>query len=151
MGFEVLTVMGKQSPLFWHVTLQSIEINQCFGGACYVHLQGRISLLPTWFMLVSCLAYSFQKEMSVDFQWTTWHYLQEDKDSKLPLTIFYITVAHRAIAKQCHIVISLLSQQLLSNKTVVGNRLPLFDKITFSSHNNKIHFKYSFIVLFIEA
>lgn len=51
--------------------------------------------------------------------------------SKLPLTIFYITVAHRPIAKRCHIVISLLSQQLLSNKSMVGDRLPLFYKITF--------------------
>lgn len=51
--------------------------------------------------------------------------------SKLPLAIFYITVAHRPIAKRCHIVISLLSQQLLSNKAMVGDRLPLFDKISF--------------------
>jgi hypothetical protein len=45
------------------------------------------TLLPTCFMLVSCLAYSSSLKMAicsseilVDFEWTIWYYILEDRN-----------------------------------------------------------------------
>jgi hypothetical protein len=58
----------------------------------------REALFATSFMLVSCLAYSLNlmeatcfSEMLVVFQWTTWHYISEDKSSS--------STFHAALAK----------------------------------------------------
>jgi hypothetical protein len=46
-----------------------------------------VTLLATYFMLVSCVAYSLTLKMEttcssetlVEFQWTTWRYIPEDR------------------------------------------------------------------------
>jgi hypothetical protein len=78
--------------IFWDITPCSpFEVNQRFGGTCHLQLLGqRISqaLLPTCFMLVSCLVYSSTLKMDVtcssettaDIQQTTWHYIPEKRN-----------------------------------------------------------------------
>jgi hypothetical protein len=74
VGCEVLTVVVMKSTIFWDITL-------CNPLKVIAELS-----LPPAFMLVSCLAYSltlkmeaiYSSEMSVDFQWTTQHYIPED-------------------------------------------------------------------------
>jgi hypothetical protein len=104
VGFEVITAVVMKSSIFCDIMLcSSLKVNRRFGATCCPHLEGRrISQarkqreagskqncypLATWFVLVSCLAYSstlkmgatYSSEMSVNFQWTTWHYIPVDR------------------------------------------------------------------------
>jgi hypothetical protein len=72
---EALTAVAMKSTIFWDVTpCSSLKVNWRFRG------------LPPNFTLVSSLAYSSalkmkvicSSETSVDFQWTTQHYISED-------------------------------------------------------------------------
>jgi hypothetical protein len=105
-----------KSFIFWDISSCSpLKVSRHFRETCRLHLQGwRISqarnqhqagvlitcftlvscLLATCFMLVSCMAYSLNLKMevtcssetSVDFQWTAWRYIPEDRT----LHTFYV-------------------------------------------------------------
>jgi hypothetical protein len=86
-----------KSSIYWDITLSSpLKFNWCISQTCCFQLQGwRISQARNQheagskqcFMLVSCLSYSLTLKMevicssgtSVDFQWTTWWYVPEDR------------------------------------------------------------------------
>jgi hypothetical protein len=82
--------------ILWDVTLCSpLKVNRHFGGTYGLHLQGRVSrgsyqqelCLPPASTLVSFSAYSStlnmevicSSETQVDSQWTTQHWIQEDR------------------------------------------------------------------------
>jgi hypothetical protein len=88
------------SSIFWDMASCSpLKFIQHFRGTHSPHLQGqRISqasmlCLPSVFTQASCLAYSstlkmeatYSSETSVDFQWTTWHYIQGDRTLQIIL------------------------------------------------------------------
>jgi hypothetical protein len=95
--FELLTVVVMKSTVFWDIMPCSpLKVNQRFRGAYHLHLQGRrISRARNQWqaLLVSCVAYSSTLKMevicfpktSVDFQWTTWHYIPEDSTLQMEL------------------------------------------------------------------
>jgi hypothetical protein len=73
------------SSIFWDITPCSpLRVNRRFGGIYRLHTAELC--LPPAFTLVSCSAYSSTLKMeaicfsetSVDFQRTTWRYIQED-------------------------------------------------------------------------
>jgi hypothetical protein len=67
-GYEVLTAVDVKRLVFWDITPCSpLKVNQCPGGTCHFHLQGRRireerhqheASRATCFMLVSCLAFN---------------------------------------------------------------------------------------------
>jgi hypothetical protein len=72
-----------QRTVFWDIMPCSLlKVNQRFGGIYRL----QVASLPPAFTPVSCLAYFStlkiqaicSSEMSVDFQWTTQHYIPED-------------------------------------------------------------------------
>jgi hypothetical protein len=92
------TAFNLKRSIFWDITPCSLlKVGRRFGGTCGLHLHDRrtnrarnereASLFTTCFTLVSCLDYSSTlnndatctSEMSVDFQWTTWPYIREDR------------------------------------------------------------------------
>jgi hypothetical protein len=92
VGFDVLTAVVMKSSIFWDITpCNPLRINRRFGGTCRLHIQGRMwqaeLCFPPAFTLVSCLACSLtlktevtcSSKTSVDFKWTTWLYIPEDR------------------------------------------------------------------------
>jgi hypothetical protein len=63
-----------------------LNVSPHFRGTCCLHLQGQgRNQVTMCFTLVSSLAYTSTPkievtETSVDFHWTTWHYIPEDKN-----------------------------------------------------------------------
>jgi hypothetical protein len=94
--FFVCRIRGSQcscyeeSYLLGHNDMQSIE-TQCSGGTSRLHLKNesisQANFAATCFILISCLAYSLTLKTgvtcsfktSVDFQWTTCHYIPHDR------------------------------------------------------------------------
>jgi hypothetical protein len=88
-GFEILTAVTLESSIFWDITPCSpAKVNRRFGGICHLHFQGlRLNQaenqqLAACFMPVFCLKMKmiYSTEESVDFHWTTWVYIPEDRN-----------------------------------------------------------------------
>jgi hypothetical protein len=106
---EVLTVVTVKSSVFWDITLCSpVKVNWHFGDA----------LLAAWFTLVSCLAYSLtlkieaicSSKMSVDFPWTTQHYIPEDrKNSSVTIVLHFCnTVTSLLVWNMWHVLVFII-------------------------------------------
>jgi hypothetical protein len=88
--FFIIRLLLK-SFIFWAITLCSpLRVNSRFGGTCRLHRQGhRItharnqseagSKQSSAYSLTLKMEATYSSETSDDFQWTTWHYIPEDK------------------------------------------------------------------------
>jgi hypothetical protein len=110
VGFEILTVVLMNNSVFWDITLCSLLKISCFRGTFLLHLQGqRRALLASYFMLLSCLAYSLtlmmeekrSPERFVDFQWTTWHYIPEGRTLQNVIILIYISLLNQNMFTGC--------------------------------------------------
>jgi hypothetical protein len=95
----ILTTVVIKSSIVWDITLCSpLKVNWCFGGTCRFHLQGKINqarhqhdvgqkqdsvgfLLGLLFTLM--IEATCSSEMFVGCQWTTWHYIPEDRTLRI--------------------------------------------------------------------
>jgi hypothetical protein len=74
-----------KSSIFWEtVPCSSLKVNWCSGGRCYLHFQGRrISQIRYQCEAGSSTALKMEEtrssKMLVDFQWTTWHHIPDDR------------------------------------------------------------------------
>jgi hypothetical protein len=83
LRFWTLAIL--KSFVFWDIMSHSpLKVNPCFGGKCHLHYQGRrISKARNqcesrWQAELKVEA-TCSPETSVDFQWTTWCYIPEDR------------------------------------------------------------------------
>jgi hypothetical protein len=79
-----IQTMNLKNSVFWVIMACSLlKVNWHFGGPCRVHSQGRRICFHTNFLLCSFSEPQWWRrrssEMSFDFQWTTWHYILEDR------------------------------------------------------------------------
>jgi hypothetical protein len=103
-GYQVLTAVVMKCSVYWDIMHSPLKVNQRFGGTCCLQFQSpriiRQSLfcLPLAFTLVSCSAYSSTmkieatcfSETSVDFQWTTRHYIPVNRTVQLVVKVSHI-------------------------------------------------------------
>jgi hypothetical protein len=84
MGIWFSQVVKMSSNIWDILPCSPLKVNQLFRGTCRPHLQAELTIC---FMLVSSLTYSSIMKMEdtwssktlVDLQWTTWHYIPEDR------------------------------------------------------------------------
>jgi hypothetical protein len=94
-----------KSTIFWDITSCSpLKVNRRYEGTYRLHLQGkskkwawmqvtsRASLLVTWFVLVSCFAYSTTSVTPVDFQRTTSCYIPEDSTLHIHFALLWLAL-----------------------------------------------------------
>jgi hypothetical protein len=65
----------SKSSIFWDITLCGLlKVNRCFQGTYSALLVSYLTYSLTLKMEATC-----SSEISADFQWTTWHYIPEDR------------------------------------------------------------------------